>query len=91
MKLVSMDKTDLTATQLARLAKKETVVLIRKGKPVAAVTGLSRDDWESMALANDPDFLALLEESWRSYQEQGGIPSAEVRQRLGLNGKRHKG
>jgi hypothetical protein len=88
MTRVELEKTTLTVAQLAKLARKEPVILTRNGKPLAAVKNLSGSDWESIALANNPRFLALIEESRRSYREQGGRTIEEVRRELGLTSKR---
>jgi len=90
MTRVELEKTDLTAAELAKLAQKEPVILTRKGKPLAAVKDLSGSDWESISLANNQRFLDLIEASRRSYQERGGKTLEEVRQELGLTPKRDR-
>ena len=93
MKVVAVEGAQLTLPEVADLARSEPVILTRRGKPVAAVRTLAGSDWESVALANHPEFLALIEESRRSYREQGGIPLAEIRAELGVPSKlrgRHK-
>lgn len=62
----------------------ETVVVTRRGKPLVAVVPVSKADLESLSLATNPDFLALLERSRARYRREGGISHAEVRTRLGL-------
>jgi hypothetical protein len=42
---------------------------------------------ESASLANNPRFRALIEQSRRSYSEQGGIGLEDVRRELGLDGE----
>jgi hypothetical protein len=44
----------------------------------------SKSDREAVALANNPVFLALIEESRRSYAEQGGMNLNEVCRDFGL-------
>lgn len=44
----------------------------------------AQEDAEAAALGDDPRFVALLEQSRRHQQEQGGISAAEMRRRLGL-------
>ena len=63
MKVVALEKTTKTVTELAELAKEEPVVLTRAWPPVAAVRNLSGSDWESVSLASNPKFMALIEES----------------------------
>ncbi len=88
MKTVAVEETTLTAEDLATMARKEIVVLTRKGNPLVAIKDLSGADWESVSLANNPRFIALIEASRRSYRAQGGIALDEVRQQLGLQRKR---
>jgi hypothetical protein len=88
MKVVPLEKTDLTLADVAKLAKKETVILTRNGKPYAAVKDLSSSDWEAVSLASNPRFRALIEESRRSYQLEGGTTLEDMFQELGLRVKR---
>jgi len=66
------------------LAQAGTVIFTRRGKPVAALRNLSGSDWESVSLANNPQFQALIDESRRSYHAQGGLSLDKVRAELGL-------
>ncbi len=84
MKTVALEGTALAATELAAMARKEPVILTRRGNPVAAVSSISGSDWESLALAHNPEFVALIEASRRSYRERGGIGLAKIRKELGL-------
>ncbi len=84
MKVISLENTILTPKELAKMAKKEPVILTRHGRPLVAVKDLSGSDWESVSLANDPRFKALIEASRRSYREKGGIPLDQVRKELRL-------
>ena len=88
MKTVAVEETTLTARELATMARREIVVLTRKGNPLAAVKDLSGTDWESVSLANNPRFIALIEASRRSYRRSGGITVDEIRQQLRLKPKR---
>lgn len=84
MKLVELEKSKLTLAELAKMAKTGPVILTRKGQPLAAVKDLSHSDWEAISLANNPRFQKLIEESRRSFQEEGGIKLNDLRQELGL-------
>jgi hypothetical protein len=84
MKVVPLEKTNLTLPEVTELAKEEPVILTRNGKPLAAVRDLSGSDWEAVALANNPQFLALIEASRRSYQEEGGTSLDDLCKELGL-------
>lgn len=88
MKVVPLEHTTITLPEAADLARTGTVILTRNGKPLAAVKDLSHTDWESVALANNPRFRELIEESRRSYREEGGISLEELRKELGLKAKK---
>jgi hypothetical protein len=85
VKVVPLEKTTLTVPELVELARKEAVILTRDGQPVVSVRDLSGSDWESTALANNPRFVAIIEQSRRSYREQGGIGIEQLRRELGLD------
>ena len=60
------------------------VVLTRKGRPVAAIVALENTDMESVALANNPEFWAIIERSRARHRQEGGLSSEEVRRQFGL-------
>lgn len=48
-----------TLSEYARKGLREARVVTRRGKPVLTLTPV-KDDWESIAIANNPEFLAIL-------------------------------
>ncbi len=84
MKAVAVEGTTLTAAELVKMAAKEPVILTCKGQPLVAVKDVSGSDWETVSLANNPHFVAIIEASRRSYREKGGIPLDQIRKELGL-------
>ena len=56
--------------------------MTRRGKPLLAVTPVNGDDWESIALAHNPKFIAIIERSRKS--RKPGLSTAEMRRRLEL-------
>ncbi len=84
MKVVPLERTTLTVPELADLVKEGPVILTRDGEPLVAVRDVSGSDWESVSLASDPRFTALIEESRRSYRDAGGIRMEDLRRELGL-------
>ena len=87
MNVIPLEKTSLTLPEAAALAKNGSVILTRNGEPLAAIKNLTGADWESLALADDARFRALIEESRRAYREEGTISLAEVRRQLRLRAK----
>ena len=88
MKVIQVEQSDLTVPAVAEMAKQGTVILTRNGRPLVAVKDLSRSDWETISLANNPQFVAMIEASRRSYRKSGGIPAKELRKELGLKANR---
>lgn len=64
-----------------------SIVVTRNGKPIAAVVALPNTDAETIALSQNLQFLAIMERSRIRYAQEGGISSADMRQRLGLEPK----
>ena len=86
MNVVPLEKTDLTLTDAAALAKKGTVILTQDGQPFAAIKKLTGANWESLALADNPRFRALIEESRRASHAEK-LSLEQVRRELGLKAK----
>ena len=70
--------------ELAELVKEGTVILTRNGQPLLAVKDVSGSDWESVALASNPRFMAIIEKSRQSYKQAGGIGLDELSRELGI-------
>jgi hypothetical protein len=83
--IVPLEKTSLTVPELPELVKDGPLIFTRNGQPLLAVKDVSGSDWESVALASNPRFMALIEESRRSNREEGGVGLDRVRQSLGIN------
>lgn len=58
--------------------------MTRRGKPVAAVVPVGGMDLESLSLATNPDFIALIERSRARYRATGGLSLEDVRQKYGI-------
>ena len=84
MKVVALEETSMTVSELIELAKGGAVILTRDGQPLASVRDLSGSDWESASLSHNPQFMALIERSRQSYRDQGGIAIEQIRRELGL-------
>jgi antitoxin (DNA-binding transcriptional repressor) of toxin-antitoxin stability system len=70
---------DVSASDYGR---RETWVLMRRGKPVAAVVPIRRGvDLESFELSHNPEFLAIINRSWKTYKETGGVSLDDMRRR----------
>jgi len=91
MRSIDIAKATGQLREYAEKVGKEAVIVTRAGKPIAAVIGVEDFDYESLSLSTNPQFIDLIARSRARLEREGGIPSAEVRRRLGLkktNGKR---
>ena len=61
-----------------------TIVVTRNGQPIAAIVALPNTDAETIALSQNPQFLAIIERSRARYAQEGGIPSTDMRRRFGF-------
>ncbi len=61
------------------------MIVTANSKPIAALVRIENADDETVFLSNDPNFLAIIERSRVRHKKEGGIPSKEMRNRLGLN------
>jgi hypothetical protein len=68
-------------------AAKAAGKLIYWERGASAANGM---DAESMALANNPRFVSIIEKSRARYIAEGGIPIEEVRRQLGLPAKKKR-
>jgi hypothetical protein len=75
------DATD-TLSDYARKGLKEALVVTRRGKPLLALTPIRKGDWESIAVATSPKFLAIIDRSRKSHKR--GLSTEDMRRRLGL-------
>jgi hypothetical protein len=82
MKTIDVAEATDTLSDYARKGLKEALVVTRRGKPLLALTPIRRGDWESIAVATNPKFLAIIERSRRS--RRPGLSTEEMRRRLGL-------
>jgi len=65
-----------------RRGEEETIVLTRRGKPVAAVVPMKGVDAESLKLSTSRKFLTILRRSFRQLDSGKGISLAEMKKRV---------
>jgi hypothetical protein len=65
-------------------AGQEPLFVTKDGHAVAAVVPANDEDVESLLLSINPQFHAILEQSRKRLDSEGGLSSTEVRERLGL-------
>lgn len=85
MKVVTLEEADSKKlSQFAPRANTGTLIVTKNGEPMFSIKRLSKDDRERMALANNPQFIAIIEASRRSLRETGGLSMEEVCRKHGL-------
>ncbi|MCP4657294.1 MAG: type II toxin-antitoxin system Phd/YefM family antitoxin [bacterium] len=82
MKTVEMAEAIGSLAEYAEEACKETVVVTRRGRPVAAVVSIGEADLETLSLGTNPDFLGIIERSRARCPAGDGISTEEMRRRL---------
>jgi prevent-host-death family protein len=84
MKTIEIERAKKPLSQYAKEVRREPVLVVSRGKPVAVLSSARGMDAESIALANSPKFAAIIERSRARTEKEGSIPIEEVRRRLGL-------
>ncbi len=84
MRTVQIAAATAPLSEYARRARKGTVVVMRRGRPLAAVVPLDSADWEDFVVSQDPGFIEIIKRSEARYNAEGGIPLAEIERRFGL-------
>ncbi len=89
MKTVEISEATSPLSDYARGVAEETVVVTRKGRPVAALVKVgAHTDLENLKVTTDPRFMDMIERSRRLHPAGAGFTTAEVRAQLGLKAPR---
>ena len=84
MTKIELAKASAPLSEYAVEAEKDPIVVLRRGKPMAAVIPLRNTDEETVALSTNKNFLKIIEKSRAKLKKHGGISPKELRRRLGL-------
>ena len=88
MKTVEMAEATASLSDYAQKARKETLIVTRRGKPIAALMPVdARTDLENLVVTTHPTFQAILERSEARYKTEGGLSTKQVRARLAARRK----
>jgi antitoxin (DNA-binding transcriptional repressor) of toxin-antitoxin stability system len=80
---IELAKATQSLAEYAQQLEEGTIVVTDHGRPIAAVVALRNTDAETVALSENPQFLAIIERSRVRQEREGGIASADMRQRFG--------
>ena len=84
MTKVEFKKASGPLSEYAEKARKDPVIVIKRGKPFAAVIPIRNADEETVALSTSRKFVNIIERSRTRVKKEGTISSSELRRRLGL-------
>jgi antitoxin (DNA-binding transcriptional repressor) of toxin-antitoxin stability system len=84
MTKVEFKKASGPLSEYAEKARKDPIIVIKRGKPFAAVIPLRNADEETIALSTNRKFLNIIERSRTRVKREGAISTSELRRRLGL-------
>jgi prevent-host-death family protein len=87
MKTVDIGEATRSLSEYARNIRRGTVVVTRRGRPVAVVMAVDGLDLETLSLSTNTRFIDLIERSRASHRTSGGRSLDEVRRRYGLRSK----
>jgi antitoxin (DNA-binding transcriptional repressor) of toxin-antitoxin stability system len=82
MKTMEIPSGQKQLREAVRLGEEETIVLTRRGKPVAAVIPMRGVDAETLRLGTSQKFLTILRRSFRQLDRGRTISLAEMKRRI---------
>ena len=84
MKKIEIKKALGSLADYARQCQKNPILVVKEGKPVAAVVPIRNADVETITLSTSRQFLAVIKRSRSRRKKEGSASSKEIRRRLGL-------
>lgn len=71
----------------ARKARREPVLVTRRGRPVAVLHAVTDEEWEDLVVSTHPAFVALMKRSYSRHKPGTGIPLEEIEREFGVEPK----
>jgi prevent-host-death family protein len=84
MTKVEYKKASGPLSKYAEKARKDPIIVVKRGKPFAAVVPIRNADEETVALSTNRKFLKIIDRPRARVKKEGGISATELRRRLGL-------
>ena len=84
MSRIEFKKASRPLSEYAQKARKSPVIVLKRGKPFAAVVPIRNADEETVALSTNRKFMTIIDRSRARAKKEGGISANELRRRLGL-------
>lgn len=85
MKKIEMRKASGSLSDYVEEARKDPIIVVKNGRPVAAVFPIENADMETISLSTSRRFLSIIKRSRARHKKEGGISSRDMRRRLGLD------
>ncbi len=82
MRSIDINQAPQPLAEYAEQADTGPIVVTKDGQPIAVVVSIENADLETVALSENPQFLAIIERSRHRHEREGGLSSDEVRRRL---------
>jgi prevent-host-death family protein len=91
VKTVELSAANASLSDYARHVREETVVVTRRGRPVAALMAVGpHTDLENLRVTTDPRFMAMIERSRRLCPPGTGLTTEELREQLRIPRRKAK-
>ena len=84
MTKVEFKKASRPLSEYAQKARKAPIIVVKRGRPFAAVVPIRNADEETVALSTNRKFMTIIDRSRARAKKEGGISAKELRRRLGL-------
>lgn len=84
MTKIEFTKASGPLSEYAEKARKEPIIVLKHGKPFAAVVPHHNADEETVALSTSRKFHKIIDKSRARAKKEGSISASELRYRLGL-------
>jgi prevent-host-death family protein len=81
-RMVELTEATQSLAEYAQQVDGGAIIVTSNGRPIAAVVALPNTDAETIALSQNPQFLAIIERSRAHHVREGGISSADMRRRF---------
>ena len=85
MTKVEFKKASRPLSEYAQKARKAPIIVVKRGRPFAAVVPIRNADEETVALSTNRKFMTFIDRSRARAKKEGGIAAKELRRRLGLH------
>ncbi len=79
---VELAEATQSLAEYAQQVDEGAIIVTSNGRPIAAVVPLPNTDAETIALSQNPQFLAIIERARARQDREGGISSADMRRRF---------